>query len=56
MSETNAEEITRAINACCGDPADCSHYEEGTCPNKSDSEEQRVDTEAMEQIRTLWDL
>ena len=56
MSEMSAEKITRAINACCGDPSDCAHYEEGTCPNNSNSEEQRVDAEAMEQIRTLWDL
>ncbi len=56
MSETNAKQITRVINDCCGDPADCSDYEKGTCPASGDSEKQRVDTKAMEQIRTLWDL
>lgn len=54
MSEMSAEDIKRAINACCGDPSDCAHYEEGTCPQMP--EDRRMDDEAMEQVRTLWDL
>ena len=47
MSEMSAEKITRAINACCGDPSDCAHYEEGTCPNNGNSEEQRTNQNSL---------